>query len=181
MNNVLKINEEDNAVVALTDLNAGDTVNVAGEDIVIQEKIAAKHKFAFVDLNAGDEVIMYGVLVGKTTQDIKRGGLLSTANIAHAASTYKVGDRKLDWNKPDTSNFQSKTFNGFHRADGSVGTANHWLVIPMVFCENRNVEVLQQALVDQLGYGKNNGYRKQANAIIDLYKRGTSVEEILNA
>ena len=181
MNNVLKINEEDNAVVALTDLNAGDTVNVAGEDIVIQEKIAAKHKFAFVDLKLGDRVIMYGVLVGKCTSDIKKGGLLSTVNIAHAASDYTIGDRKLNWNKPDVTKWQSKTFNGFHRADGSVGTANHWLVIPMVFCENRNVEVLQQALVDQLGYGKNNGYRNQANAIIDLYKRGTSVEEILNA
>ncbi|GAB2979450.1 altronate dehydratase family protein [Mucilaginibacter puniceus] len=181
MNKVLKINVDDNAVVALTDLNPGDVVNVAGEDIVIQEKIAAKHKFAETDLQIGDEVKMYGVLVGKSTQPIKKGGLLSTANIAHAASTFTLGDRKLDWVIPDVSKWQNKTFMGYHRADGSVGTANHWLVIPMVFCENRNVEVMQQALVDQLGYGKNNTYRNQANAIIDLYKRGSSVEQILNA
>jgi altronate hydrolase len=156
-------------------------VNVAGEEITIQEKIAAKHKFAETDLQVGDEVKMYGVLVGKSTQPIKKGGLLSTANIAHAASTFTLGDRKLDWVIPDVSKWQAKTFNGYQRADGSVGTANHWLVIPMVFCENRNVEVMQQALVDQLGYGKNNAYRNQANAIIDLYKRGSSVEQILNA
>ena len=181
MNKVLKINADDNAIVALTDLNAGDVVNVAGEDITIQEKIAAKHKFAETDLQVGDEVKMYGVLVGKSTQPIKEGGLLSTANIAHAASTFTLGDRKLDWIIPDVSKWQTKTFNGYHRADGSVGTANHWLVIPMVFCENRNVGVLQEALVNQLGYGKNNTYRNQANAIIDLYKRGSSVEQILNA
>lgn len=180
MNKVLKINADDNAIVALTDLNPGDVVNVAGEDITIQEKIAAKHKFAETDLQVGDEVKMYGVLVGKSTQPIKKGGLLSTANIAHAASTFTLGERKLDWIIPDVSKWQNKTFNGFHRADGSVGTANHWLVIPMVFCENRNVGVLQEALVDQLGYGKNNTYRNQANAIIDLYKRGSSVEQILN-
>ena len=181
MNKVLKINADDNAIVALTDLNAGDVVNVGGEDITIQEKIAAKHKFAETDLQVGDEVKMYGVLVGKSTQPIKKGGLLSTANIAHAASTFTLGDRKLDWIIPDVSKWQTKTFNGYHRADGSVGTANHWLVIPMVFCENRNVGVLQEALVNQLGYGKNNTYRNQANAIIDLYKRGSSVEQILNA
>jgi altronate hydrolase len=180
MNKVLKINADDNAIVALTDLNPGDVVNVAGEDIIIQEKISAKHKFAETDLQVGDEVKMYGVLVGKSTQPIKKGGLLSTANIAHAASTFTLGDRKLDWVIPDVSKWQNKTFNGYHRADGSVGTANHWLVIPMVFCENRNVGVLQEALVDQLGYGKNNTYRNQANAIIDLYKRGSSVEQILN-
>lgn len=181
MNKVLKINADDNAIVALTDLNAGDVVNVVGEDIIIQEKIAAKHKFAETDLQIGDEVKMYGVLVGKATQPIKKGALLSTQNIAHAASSFTLGDRKLDWVIPDVSKWQTKTFNGYHRADGSVGTANHWLVIPMVFCENRNVEVMQQALVDQLGYGKNNAYRSQANAIIDLYKRGSSVEQILNA
>jgi altronate hydrolase len=180
MNKVLKINADDNAIVALTDLNPGDVVNVAGEDITIQEKIAAKHKFAETDLQIGDEVKMYGVLVGKSTQNIKKGGLLSIANIAHAASSFTLGERKLDWVIPDVSKWQTKTFNGYHRADGSVGTANHWLVIPMVFCENRNVGVLQEALVDQLGYGKNNTYRNQANAIIDLYKRGSSVEQILN-
>jgi altronate hydrolase len=181
MNKVLKINGDDNAIVALTDLNPGDVVNVAGEDITIQEKIAAKHKFAETDLQVGDEVKMYGVLVGKSTQPIKKGGLLSINNIAHAASTFTLGDRKLNWVIPDVSKWQTRTFNGYHRADGSVGTANHWLVIPMVFCENRNVEVMQQALVDQLGYGKNNAYRNQANAIIDLYKRGSTVEQILNA
>ncbi|RZA01801.1 MAG: altronate dehydratase [Sphingobacteriaceae bacterium] len=181
MNKVLKINADDNAIVALTDLNEGDVVNVAGMDITIQEKIAAKHKFAETDLQIGDEVKMYGVLVGKATQPIKKGGLLSISNIAHAASSFTLGDRKLDWVIPDVSKYQNKIFNGYHRADGSVGTTNHWLVIPMVFCENRNVGVLQEALVDQLGYGKNNTYRNQANAVIDMYKRGSTVEEILNA
>ena len=57
------------------------------------------------------------------------------------ASAIPTGDSRmyLDW--------ANKTFKGFHRSDGSVGTANYWLVVPMVFCENRNLEVLQEALV----------------------------------
>ncbi len=34
---------------------------------------------------------------------------------------------------------------GYHRRDGQVGTANYWLVVPLVFCENRNVNVIRQA------------------------------------
>ncbi|PJJ83092.1 UxaA family hydrolase [Mucilaginibacter auburnensis] len=181
MNKIVKIHAADNAIVALTDLYPNEVVTVGEENITITEVIPAKHKFALTDLNTGDSIFMYGVLVGKTTANIKKGGLLSTANIAHASSTFSIGERKLDWHKPDVSAWESRTFNGYHRADGSVGTANYWLVIPMVFCENRNVEILQQALVDELGYGKSNAYRNQAEAIVDLYKRGSSIEDILNA
>jgi len=181
MNKIVKIHAADNAIVALTDLYPNEVVTVGEENISITEVIPAKHKFALTDLNTGESIFMYGVLVGKTTADIKKGGLLSTANIAHASSTFSIGERKLDWHKPDVSAWESRTFDGYHRTDGSVGTANYWLVIPMVFCENRNVEILQQALVDELGYGKSNAYRNQAEAIVDLYKRGSSIEDILNA
>ena len=70
---------------------------------------------------------------------------------------------------------------GYHRADGSVGTANYWLVIPMVFCENRNLEVLQEALVNDLGYGRNQSYAMQAHQLIEIYRAGKDVDDILNA
>ena len=124
---------------------------------------------------------MYGVLVGKTKSLVKKGYRLTTANLKHAASDFEVGERKTDWHKPDVSRWEGKSFNGYHREDGSVGTANYWIVVPMVFCENRNVEVLQEALVNQLGYGRNNKYLLQAKSLIDLYNSGSSVAEILNA
>jgi altronate hydrolase len=55
-----------------------------------------------------------------------------------------LANEKTDWIKPDVSKFVNRTFNGYHRSDGSVGTANYWVVIPMVFCENRNMEILEQ-------------------------------------
>jgi altronate hydrolase len=50
-----------------------------------------------------------------------------------------------------------------------------------VFCENRNLDVLQESLVRDLGYGRNRKYRNQAQQLIELYQAGKSVEEILNA
>jgi len=124
---------------------------------------------------------MYGVLVGKAQQPIKKGGVISTSNVKHAASDFTIGDRHTDWVMPDVSAFAGRHFKGYHRTDGSVGTANYWVVIPMVFCENRNLDVLQQALVTDLGYGRNRSYQLQSQQLIELYKTGKSVEEILGA
>jgi altronate hydrolase len=176
---ILKVHPADNVVVALTDLQAGESVEYAGKTYTVKEFIAAKHKFAEVLLPAGHEIIMYGVLVGKAQSDIQAGGALTTANVKHAASGFLTAQHHDAWAKPDTSKWAGKTFNGFHREDGSVGTGNFWLVIPMVFCENRNIEVLQDALVKPLGYGRKNTYESKAQQLIKMVKEGGSVEQVL--
>jgi altronate hydrolase len=178
---ILKVHPQDNVVVALTDLAAGEALVYGEEQILLKSFVPAKHKFATVDLPKGAEVTMYGVLVGRTETDVPAGALLTTSNLKHAVNDFTTGERKTDWLKPDVSRWEKKTFNGFHRMDGSVGTANYWLVVPMVFCENRNLEVLQEALVNDLGYGRNQSYQQQARKLVELYKNGKSVEEILRA
>jgi len=178
---VLKVHPDDNVLVALANLLKDEKVVFEGATYTMEETVKAKHKFATVDLAPGDSIIMYGVLVGKAQQPIRKGGLISTSNVKHAASDFNVGERHTQWAKPDASAFKGRTFNGYHRADGSVGTANYWVVIPMVFCENRNLDVLQQALVTDLGYGRNRSYQVQSQQLIELYKTGKSVEEILQA
>jgi altronate hydrolase len=178
---VLKVHPADNVLVALINLLKDEKVVFEGAEYTMEETVKAKHKFATTDLAAGDSIIMYGVLVGKAQQPIKKGGLISTSNVRHAANDFTVGERHTQWSKPDISAFAGRTFKGYHRADGSVGTANYWVVIPMVFCENRNLDVLQQALVTDLGYGRNRTYQVQSQQLIQLYKTGRSVEEILQA
>jgi altronate hydrolase len=177
MNGFLKIHPDDNAIVALTDLLPGTSVSTQNEIITIKEKIPAKHKFVSTDLSAGSKVFMYGVLVGKTLEDVEQGCLLTTTNLVHAAQEFHTGERKTSWHKPDVSRWLNKTFNGYHRNDGSVGTANYWLVIPLVFCENRNVDVLKSALVEQLGYGINNGYLMQVRDLVEAYRSGTPAND----
>jgi altronate hydrolase len=176
---VLKVHPADNVLVALTNLEKGKVISFEGQEYTIQENVKAKHKFATTDLATGDPITMYGVLVGRAQQPIKKGGLISTASVKHAASDFTIGERHTEWVMPDISAFTGRTFKGYHRADGSVGTANYWVVIPMVFCENRNLDVLQQALVTDLGYGRNRSYQLQSQQLIELYKTGKTVEQIL--
>ncbi|WP_183557352.1 UxaA family hydrolase [Mucilaginibacter sp. SP1R1] len=177
----LRIHPHDNVLVALQNLEQGTPINFEGNTFTLTERVAAKHKFAINELPACHEIYMYGVLVGKTTSTIPQGGLLSTQNVHHASEGFHLGERKLQWHQPDVSKFEDKTFMGYHRADGSVGTANYWIVVPLVFCENRNINVLKEALVDKLGYKKAKSYEGDVEQLMELYQAGKSVEEILNA
>lgn len=178
---ILKVHPKDNVLVALTDLVKGEEVIYEGQSYLLTDNVPAKHKFTTTDLLAGDQLIMYGVLVGKAQIDIPVGSIITTSNIRHAATEFNATDAHINWEKPDISEWKDKTFNGFHRTDGQVGTANYWLVIPMVFCENRNLEVLQEALMNNLGYGRNETYQLQAKELMALYEKGAGVNEILNA
>ncbi|SEP33074.1 UxaA family hydrolase [Mucilaginibacter sp. OK283] len=176
---IIKVHPADNVLVALADLQPGEEVEYKGNSYKVLEFIPAKHKFAIADIPQGGEIIMYGVLVGKAQSPIPVGGLLSTGNVVHAANSFLTGSSHTDWHKPDVSKWQSQTFNGYHREDGSVGTANYWLVVPMVFCENRNIEVLQEALVKPLGYGRKKTYEIKAQQLITMIKAGGEINEVL--
>jgi altronate hydrolase len=174
---ILRIDPKDNVLVALTELPAGELITFAGEQYIPPSDIPAKHKFAIRDLTVGEEVIMYGGVVGLTRQAIPRGGLLSTRNVQHDASDFgpKVGE--YTWSPPDVAGWSSRTFDGYHRADGQVGTRNYWLVIPLVFCENRNVEALRDAFEEELGYGRPKLYRQQVRQLIAQHHQGPRVAE----
>ncbi|RSK29573.1 UxaA family hydrolase [Hymenobacter metallilatus] len=177
---VAKIHPDDNVLVALQDLPIGTPVTWEGTTVTTTARIPAKHKLALQFLAPGDPVHMYGVLVGKAASAIETGGLLTTANIRHATDSYnEYQQRRQEWPMPDVSQWQERTFRGFHRADGRVGTANYWLVIPLVFCENRNIQVLEEALVNDLGYARRKSYQPQTQELISLMQAGKSVEEIL--
>ena len=175
---VLKVHPKDNVLVALRNLAKGDKITFNGEDYILQDNIPAKHKFFIQDMNAGDKVIMYGVLVGKAQNFIPAGGLMTTENIKHAAEPYDYRKVNYEWHAPDVSKFRNRTFNGYHRSDGRVGTANYWLFIPTVFCENRNLDVIREALHNELGYAVTDKYKQFAHHLVASYKKGESLADI---
>ncbi|UYQ91809.1 altronate dehydratase family protein [Chitinophaga horti] len=172
MNTYLQIHPKDNVLVALQDLPAGSTVQFNDQTIQLVKDIPGKHKFPIVDLATGDAIVMYGVLVGKAMSPIAKGDLISTANTEHMAESFHEKDAAFNWAAPDVSKWQNATFMGYHRADGQVGTRNYWLVIPMVFCETRNVNVIKTAFEKGLGFAPPEKYNEQVNDLVNLYKNG---------
>lgn len=178
MEKTLKINHSDNVVVALTDLKEGETVQVNGTTLSLRDHIPQKHKFSITGLEPGDDLYMYGVMVGKVVKPIPAGGLISTENVKHASSGFGKRKKEFSWEVPDVSRWEGKTFMGYHRSDGQVGIRNYWLVVPMVFCENRNVAVLKEAFLKGLGYARPEIYRTQVEEMVSAYRNGSDVNQI---
>lgn len=178
MERILKIHPDDNVIVALQDFRRGTELSYNGATYQLVDDIPAKHKFFTHDLNTGDEVTMYGVLVGKAVHFIPAGSLMTTSNIKHAAEPYDYRGSNYRWTPPDVSRFRNKTFNGYHRSDGRVGTSNYWLFIPTVFCENRNLDVIREALHNELGYSVTHKYKAYTHHLVEALKRGQKIESI---
>jgi altronate hydrolase len=170
----LKINPSDNVLVALTDLKTGDKIEYEGKTITLVQDIPAKHKFVPQVMNPKDEIRMYGLLVGKAVELIPEGGAIGTHNVKHEASEYSGRNATYTWKAPDIESWKRKNFMGYHRPDGQVGTANYWIVVPLVFCENRNVNVIRQAFEEELGFGKHNAYKDYVHELVQLYKSGNT-------
>ncbi|AJW64508.1 Altronate dehydratase [Elizabethkingia miricola] len=177
-NKILRINPKDNVLVALQDIEQGEKVLFEGLEYETLEKIPAKHKFFMQDLPQGSEVMMYGVLVGKTQFEVKKGARMSVENTKHAAEPYAYRDVEYAWQAPDISKFEDKTFDGYHRSNGEVGTANYWLFIPTVFCENRNLDIIKEALHNELGYAVGDKYKDYTHHLLEAYQKGEDLENI---
>ena len=171
MTPALLIDPSDNLGVALRTLPAGESVSLGEETVTLLEEIPQKQKFALRDFDKGDRATLFGVTVGIAGEKIARGGLIHTGNLIHEADAFSTERQGVPrWNAPDVSSWESRTFDGYHRSDGSVGTANHWIVIPMVFCETRNVNAIRSAFERALGYEKTTHYQDLALQLVEQYR-----------
>ncbi len=138
MQDFLKINDNDNVVVALNVIPAGTEISLEGSEgtqtVTALEEIPAGHKMALCDIPAGGEVVKYGYRIGNAKQPIKAGGWIHTHNVKTA-----LGDL-LEYTYEPTPveevRTEDVTFMGFNRPDGKVGVRNEIWVIPTVGCVN---------------------------------------------
>ena len=178
----LKIHPSDNVIVALVDLKKGETILINNKPLKLIYNIKAKHKFSIDDLKIGDKVYMYGVIVGIAKKQIFKSEPITTQNIVHETEEYSVPTSSVQskWIPPNLDSFSNKTFLGYKRENGSVGTENNWLVIPLVFCQNRNIEVLKNTMLEELGYQNLSKQIFDLKELVDKFKSGASKDELLN-
>lgn len=137
MQDFLKINDNDNVVVALNTIPAGTSISVeagGAKTVTALEEIPAGHKMAICDIPEGGEVIKYGYRIGNAKEAIKEGGWIHTHNVKTA-----LGDLlEYSYNPTPVEEKQTEdvTFMGFNRPDGKVGVRNEIWVIPTVGCVN---------------------------------------------
>ncbi len=152
MQNFIKINENDNVVVALNTIPAGETITVdtegAGKSVTALEEIPAGHKMAVCDIPEGGEVIKYGYRIGNAKETIKAGNWIHVHNVKTALGD--LLEYSYDPTPVEEKRTEDVTFMGFNRPDGKVGVRNDIWVIPTVGCVNNVAGAIVKAANDWL-------------------------------
>ena len=141
MKRFIKINSEDNVILALDDIIKGEDVCVDNKKFSIKQDILSGHKFSLCDIAKGENIIKYGSAIGHALQDIKCGEWVHTHNL----KTNLCDDLNYTYTPSPSSlvaqNNQLK-FKGYLRKNGDVGVRNEFWIVPSVGCVNGQAEAI---------------------------------------
>jgi altronate dehydratase len=137
----IRLNDQDNLVVALADLAAGSILAEIGAPV--RQAIPRGHKVASRPIAAGERVIRYGQIIGVATAAIAPGDHIHSHNLGMGAhdADYAFSSNIVTLPRPA----MPRTFNGFHRADGQVGTRNYLGVLTSVNCSGSVARFIAEA------------------------------------
>ena len=137
----IRLHSDDNVIIALQDLAAGQTV--PGLNVPLMQPVPRGHKFAVQPIATGACVIRYGQIIGVATGDIAMGEHVHTHNLGMGAHdqdyAFSTDLRPL----PQIDG--PRTFMGYHRADGGVGTRNYLGILTSVNCSGSVARFIAEA------------------------------------
>ena len=131
---IIKIHPRDNVVVALSDIAAGEVIDIDGAQVKSAEAIRRGHKMAIRPIRAGEQIIKYGNPIAGATCDIAEGAWVHV----HNAKTLlkEGGEYTYDHKVYELPKVEPKTFMGYRRRDGRAAIRNEIWIIPTVGCVN---------------------------------------------
>ena len=133
----LRVHPQDDVLVALRDLQPGETVRSSSEVLVTRSHVPRGHKVAVAPIAAGSVVQKFGWPIGRATCDISQGEHVHTHNLSTTLSAHS--DYRYTPSAPaaDRSQVDPRTFLGYRRRNGRVGTRNELWVVCTVGCVAR--------------------------------------------
>jgi altronate hydrolase len=144
----IRLNTEDNVVVALSDLKAGTAIE--NNDTVTRDAVPAGHKVATCSILRGEYIYKYGQIIGVATIDIQPGEHVHTHNVD--ISEFRR-DYAIDADAKSTEYIpkpEQATFNGIVRDDGRVATRNYIGVLPSVACSASVCRYIADFFTDEI-------------------------------
>ena len=137
---VLRVHPRDNVLVALRDLQPGETVRSAGEELIAKSAVPRGHKLAAATIGAGTAVTKYGWPIGRATQEIAAGEHVHTHNLATALTAHEDYSYTRAAIAAPAQPAEARTFLGYPRRNGRVGTRNEIWVLCTVGCVARTAQ-----------------------------------------
>lgn len=137
----IRLHERDNVAIALSDLSQGS--QLIEFDITLLSYVPRGHKVALRNIAKGENVIRYGQIIGQATQAIALGEHVHVQNMG-------MGEHLQDYAFSQNSDALSpisapRTFNGYHRQSGKIGTRNYLGILTSVNCAGSVARFIEEA------------------------------------
>lgn len=141
MDGVLLLDPGDDVAVATRDLAAGTGLTIGSATVALPGPVPRGHKLAVRAVPAGAPVHKYGQSIGVATRDIAPGEHVHVHNLGFEAAvrSYEFGTVHADL---PAGRDAGRTFLGYHRANGTVGTRNHVAVLTSVNCSASTAKMI---------------------------------------
>lgn len=146
----IKINPADTVVVCLQPKGKGETIEVDGKTITVNQDTPAGHKILITDTEEGRDIIKYGYPIGHARQNLKAGDWVNENNL----KTNLAGTLEYTYNPVSEAldiKDEKRTFRGYVRANDEVGIRNEVWIVPTVGCVNGIAERLAGELKKETG------------------------------
>lgn len=142
MSRLFKIHPKDNVAVALSDVNAGEVIDVDGQTVTIKQAVSKAQKVALSALYLDDLVIKYGSPIGHVTTPIPLGGLVNETNIRTNLDALDDYQYQPDF-QTLAAQIGDRDVQLFRRANGQVAIRNELWIIPTVGCVNAMAKMMK--------------------------------------
>jgi altronate hydrolase len=130
----LQLHGSDSVAIARVPLGSGLVLEADGSEVIVRSLIPVGHKVAVRPIGSGEPVRRYGQVIGFASAPILPGEHVHTHNlhVGRLEHDYAFGSdlRPVELVPPEAQ----RTFAGYRRADGRVGTRNYIAVISSVNC-----------------------------------------------
>jgi len=133
----------DQVAVAREDIQPGCELEYKGWHIKIYSLVKKGHRFALIDIKEGEFVRQYGYPFGQS-KGISKGEPITVSNIKNVLPEINPKNFKEPCETTFKAQYLNKTFLGYIRRNGYVGTRNYYLVVPTSMCASETA--LQVAL-----------------------------------
>jgi altronate hydrolase len=137
---LLRVSPDDDVAVALSPLAAGTAAGIGGQKLTLRTDIPKGHKVAIRAIAKGAGVRKFGWPFGKALRDIAPGEHVHTHNVAtrlEGVEDYTFHPMSL---AARSGGEGARTFQGYRRRDGRVGTRNEIWILCTVGCVARTAE-----------------------------------------
>ena len=148
-NSAIHLHPSDNIAVARVPLSPGQVLKFPGGlQLRVSEPVPAGHKVALAAVGAGENLVRYGQIIGRSSRAIEPGQHVHVHNLSYEeiAFQYEFPNGEIPYPELPSN---APTFLGYPREDGRAGTRNYLAIVAASNCAAHTAQLVADSFLHE--------------------------------